>query len=109
MSSLKIIPVFFLFMVLTYLGIQFVEANRDDVVVTLGNWQSHPTSLGFVVITSCFCGMFFSATISLAELMRLYLQNNRLKRTIASLQSSQPQQALQANDVTPPKTSGRFT
>jgi|LakMenEpi03Aug12_release.lakeMendotaPanAssembly.Ray.scaffolds.fasta_scaffold183307_3 hypothetical protein len=109
MTGLKIIPIFFLLMVLTYMGIQFVEANRDEVVVTVGNWQSSPTSLGFVVITSCFCGMVFSAAISLAELLRLYVQNHRLKRKIKSIQSSQSPESSIPTDIVPPKTSGRFT
>jgi uncharacterized integral membrane protein len=112
MTGLKIIPAFFLLMVLTYFGIQFVEANRDEVMVTVGSWQSRPLALGFVVITSFFLGMVFSAALSISEVLRLHLNNHRMKRKIAELQnfsnasnsSNQP-----ATDIPSVKPSGRFT
>ncbi|NBX76950.1 MAG: LapA family protein [Proteobacteria bacterium] len=111
MTGLKIIPSFFLLMVLTYFGIQFVEANRDEVMVTLGSWQSRPMALGFVVITSFFVGMVFSAALSISEVLRLHLNNHRMKRKLAELQSfssasaSAPQSAT---DLPSAKPSGRF-
>jgi len=111
MTGLKIIPVFFLLMVLTYLGIQFVEANRDEVMVTVGNWQSRPVALGFVVITSFFIGMVFSAALSLSEVLRLHLNNHRLRRKVSDLQnfSNAPSPASSAaTDMPSVKPSGRF-
>lgn len=111
MTGLKFIPAFFLLMVLTYFGIQFVEANRDEVMVTVGNWQSRPLALGFVIITTFFLGMVFSAALSLAELLRLHLSNHRLRRRVSEFQS-QSQSGISPNpasDVVPPKATGRFT
>lgn len=109
MTGLKFIPAFFLLMVLTYFGIQFVEANRDEVFVTLGNWQSRPIALGFVVITSFFVGMVFSAALSLAEVLRLHITNHRLRRKVSELQSFAQTQTSPSSDVTNAKPSGRFT
>jgi len=110
MMGLKLIPAFFLLMVLTYFGIQFVEANRDEVMVTVGNWQSRPLALGFVVITTFFLGMVFSAALSLAELLRLHLSNHRLKRKINDLtqQTHMPSPSA-PSDIVAPKATGRFT
>jgi len=80
MKSLKLIPAFFLLMVLTYFGVQFVEANRDEVVVNLGSWSSRSVTLGFVILTSFFLGTLFSALLSATELLRLYVEMHRLKR-----------------------------
>jgi len=80
MKSLKLIPAFFLLMVLTYFGVQFVEANRDEVIVNLGSWSSRPVTLGFVILTSFFLGTLFSALLSATELLRLYVETHRLKR-----------------------------
>lgn len=112
MTGLKIIPAFFLLMVLTYFGIQFVEANRDEVMVTIGNWQSRPLALGFVIITSFFIGMVFSAALSLSEVLRLHLNNHRLKRKVADLQnyanSTASAPSTPATDISSVKPSGRF-
>lgn len=111
MTGLKIIPAFFLLMVLTYFGIQFVEANRDEVMVTLGSWQSRPLALGFVVITSFFVGMVFSAALSISEVLRLHLNNHRMKRKIAELQNfaqSASAGAPAPADISSAKPTGRF-
>jgi len=111
MTGLKIIPAFFLLMVLTYFGIQFVEANRDEVMVTVGSWQSRPLALGFVVITSFFLGMVFSAALSISEVLRLHLNNHRMKRKIAELQNfanSSTAGTQPATDISSAKPSGRF-
>jgi uncharacterized integral membrane protein len=109
MTGLKFIPAFFLLMVLTYFGIQFVEANRDEVFVTLGNWQSRPIALGFVVITSFFTGMVFSAALSLAEVLRLHVTNHRLRRKVSELQTFSQSQASSPSDLPNAKPTGRFT
>lgn len=111
MTGLKIIPAFFLLMVLTYFGIQFVEANRDEVMVTLGSWQSRPLAVGFVVITSFFLGMVFSAALSISEILRLHLHNHRMKRKIAELQNFTNSTAAGSpapTDISSAKPSGRF-
>jgi len=87
MKSLKLIPTFFLLMVLTYFGVQFVEANRDEVVVNLGSWSSRSITLGFVILTSFFLGTLFSALLSATELLRLYVETHRLKRKNSELLS----------------------
>ena len=119
MKSLKLIPIFFLLLVLTYFGVQFVEANRDEVFVTLGSWQSRPMSLGFVILTSFFFGSLFSALLSATELLRLYVETSRLKRKnqeLSSLSSravTEPEvhtaQAMSDSSTSIPKPTGRFS
>lgn len=103
MKGLKIIPAFFFLIVLTYFGVQFVEANREEVFVNLGNWQSRPVSLGFVLITSFFFGTLFSALLSATEMMRLYIENSRLKRKYSELQTlaSSKESTMDTGSLTP--------
>jgi len=110
MIGLKMIPAFFILMVMTYFGIQFVEANRDEVYVTVASWQSRPVALGFVVITSFFIGMVFTAALSLAEVLRLHVVNHRLRRKVSDLQSfTQTPSTPNPSDLTTTKASGRFS
>ena len=57
MKALKIIPVFVVLIVSTYGGMLFVEANRSEVVIQFGSYQSPAAALGFVVLTSILIGM----------------------------------------------------
>lgn len=119
MKSLKLIPIFFLLLILTYFGVQFVEANREEVYVNLGSWQSRPMSLGFVILTSFFFGSLFSAILSATEILRLYVEASRLKRknqelSIAFSKSSESEAGSStsiAGDNSPsvPKPTGRFS
>lgn len=80
MKALRIIPVFVLLIVSTYVGMLFVEANRQEVVISFGNYQSPATALGFVVLTSILIGMCISGLLCSIELFALYVQFKRLKR-----------------------------
>ncbi len=88
MKGLKIIPMFLGLMVLTYLGMQFVEANHDDVSISLGSYyQSLPMPLGFVVLTSILIGMIVCGVLCAVELLALYVHNRRLRRRVGLLEA----------------------
>ena len=80
MKGLKIIPVFVILLLCTYLGILFVEANRENVVVSFGKYQSTAMPLGLVILTSVLVGMVAAGAMCSIELIILMLQNRKLKR-----------------------------
>ena len=80
MKGLKIIPLFLVLLVCTYVGILFVEANRDEVTVRFGAYQAGPAALGLVVLTSILLGMLVAGILCSFELMVLVMQNRRLRR-----------------------------
>ena len=85
MKGLKIIPVFIILLLCTYLGILFVEANRENVVVSFGKYQSTAMPLGLVILTSVLVGMVAAGLLCSIELVILLMQNQRLKRRQARL------------------------
>ena len=101
---------------LTYLGVAFVELNREDVVVHFGvDRQSSPMALGFIILNSLLIGMIIAGVVTSVELLTLSVQNRRLKRKLAAelknssskLSKLEPQPP--STDVISPRTSGRFT
>lgn len=88
MRGLKIIPVFVILLLCTYLGILFVEANRENVVVSFGRYQSTAMPLGLVVLSSVLVGMVAAGALCSIELVILLLQNQKLKRRQAKLMDS---------------------
>jgi len=80
MKGLKIIPVFVVFLVLTYLGVLFVNANSDPVVVRLLRWESPPVALGLVLLTAVLIGMVAAGALCSIELILLALENRKLRR-----------------------------
>ena len=110
MRGLKIIPMFLLLIGLTYTGMLFVQANSEEVVVKMGNYQSPAIALGFVVMTSIFLGMIVCGVLCSVEMLGLYVQNRKLKKKIGGLSvANKPVTSAPANDVVSPKASGRFT
>lgn len=100
MKALRIIPVFILLIVLTYVGVLFVEANRQEVVISFGTVQSPPTALGFVVLTSALLGMCLSGVLCSIELFALFIQFKRLKRKMHAHQiDTEPFDASKALDA----------
>ncbi len=91
MKGLKIIPVFVILLLCTYLGILFVEANRENVVVSFGKYQSAAMPLGLVILTSVLVGMVAAGAMCSIELVILMLQNRKLKRRQARLNDLLPQ------------------
>jgi len=84
MKGLKIIPLFLLLTLFAYLGVLFVEANRDEVVINFANYQSPRTALGLVVLTSILIGMIISGFTCSIEMLALYVQNKKLKHKLSS-------------------------
>lgn len=82
MKALRIIPLFIILIVCTYLGMLFVEANRQEVVISFGKYQSPATALGFVVLTCILLGMCVAGALCSIELFGLYVQFKRLKRRV---------------------------
>ncbi len=119
MKGLKIIPFFLILILLTYMGMLFVEANREEVMIQFGRFQSPPAALGFVVLTSMLIGMVVAGLLCSIELMALYMQNRLLKRRIPRTTTEiTPDDSLEledtpiaeAKDVAPPaRSTGRFT
>ena len=85
MKGLKIIPLFLGLMILVFMGMKFVDANRDEVVVVFGKLQSPPTALGFVILTSALLGMVVFGSLCTIELLALYVQNRKLCSRLAQL------------------------
>lgn len=83
MKGLKIIPIFLVLILMAYVGMLFVEANRDEVVITFFGSQTPPVPLGFVVLTSALIGMLVAGVLCVLELTVLYLQNKSLRRRLA--------------------------
>ena len=79
MKALKIIPVFVVLILSTYVGMLFVEANRSEVIIQFGSYQSPAAALGFVVLTSMLIGMCLAGFLCSIELFALYVQFKRLK------------------------------
>ncbi len=82
MKGLKIIPMFLALIVLSYVGMLFVESNRDSVIIQFADYRTPPTALGFVVLTSMLMGMMISGVLCMVELLALIVQNKRLKRKL---------------------------
>lgn len=112
MSGLKIIPAFLILIVFTYLGLQFVEANREEVVISLGDWNSSPAAIGFVILTSALIGMLFCGALCSIEILGLYVQNRRLRRKLETYKSTarlESNSSAPASDIATRTSSGRFT
>lgn len=84
LKALRIIPLFVVLIVSTYLGMLFVEANRQEVVISFGNFQSPGAPLGFVVLTSILVGMCIAGLVCSVELFAIYVQFKRLQRKAKS-------------------------
>jgi uncharacterized integral membrane protein len=117
MKGLKIIPMFLILIILTYIGMLFVEANREEVSIQFGHYQSPPAALGFMVLTSMLVGMIVAGFLCSIELLALFMQNKNLKRRLpqSSSHSKTPSPTQindkkgETNDALPTRTSGRFT
>ncbi len=107
MKGLKIIPMFLILIVLSYFGIWFVEANRTEIVIHLGQREIPPTAIGFVVLTSILIGMVIAGFLCSIELLALYMQNRKLKRRVLSQLT--PKQDSAMDRELAPKPQGRFT
>ena len=111
MKGLKLIPLFLFLMIMVFIGMKFVDANREEVIINFGNYQSLPTSQGFVVLTSALIGMVVCGTLCSVEILALYVQNRKLRRKLAALaQATRAQLASQKsepNDIgLPPRQEG---
>ena len=127
MKGLKIIPVFLLLLVFTYIGVRFVEANREEVTVSFGTYQAGPAALGLVVLTSILLGMLIAGLFCSIELIMLVMQNRRLRRRGAAASPPQAtsktgptatplatpfppeEESEERNDFTEPRNTTRFT
>lgn len=90
MKGLKIIPMFVALLFFTYLGVVFVRYNSEEVVVRFWRSESPSTALGFVILTSILVGMVLAGILCSIELLFLYVQNQKLKRRLRSLEGPSP-------------------
>lgn len=104
MKGLKIIPIFLVLILLSYVGMLFVEANRDEVVITFFGSQTPAVPLGFVVLTSALIGMVVAGVLCVLELAVLYLQNKSLRRRLlgSDPRPSSPAPYLPRRESSPP-------
>lgn len=89
MRGLKIIPLFMGLMVLVYLGMRFVDANRSPVSVMFFGREAPQTPLGFVVLTSALVGMLACGLLCTVEILALHFKNRKLRIKIAQLAQMQ--------------------
>ncbi len=87
MKGLKIIPLFAIFLVLSYVGTLFVKANFVDVSVNVGFFKTPSAPVGLVVLTSVLLGMIIIGIICSFELFRLAYVNNKLNKKIKLLEN----------------------
>ncbi len=90
MRGLRIIPFLVVLLVLVYYGVGFVEANSEQVVLTIGPWSTAPTRLGFVVMTSTLLGVLVGATLASTQVVILYFQNRSLRKRVGVAQHAAP-------------------
>ncbi|MEZ4752227.1 MAG: LapA family protein [Bdellovibrionota bacterium] len=86
MRGLKIIPLFLVLIVFSYIGVIFVQNNPDEMVIRFFNhYESPPLALGFIILTSALVGMVVAGILCVLELVVLYLQNKSLRRKLEEL------------------------
>lgn len=83
MRALRILPLLVVLLFLVYLGVSFVEANQTQVSLSLGSYQTKPTRLGFVVMSSVLVGIFIGAVLAAAQIFLLSLQNRALRKRVS--------------------------
>ncbi len=98
MKGLKIIPFFLVLILLSYVGVLFVQLNPAEIsVVFFGGYESPPLAMGFVVLTSALVGMLLAGVLCLLELVVLYVQNKSLRRKLSAL--TKKHGVVEANDL----------
>lgn len=85
MKAMKLIIVFFIFMFLTYCGVLFVNANKQEVVVKFMGYESQQVAVGLVVLTSVLIGMISCAILCSIELISLYMQRSSLRKKVETM------------------------
>jgi|GEM_PF-2905165 len=89
MRGLKTIGVFIALIGLTYLGVTFVEANREEVILEIGKYRHGPSALGFVVMSSVLIGLVLGALLGSFEILSLLMQNQALKKRLRKFEQEQ--------------------
>ena len=85
---IKIIPMFIALIVLSFMGMLFVLANRDSVIINFGAKQTPPMALGLVVMTSMLLGMIVSGLLCSVEVLALFVQNKKLRKMLAQARAA---------------------
>jgi len=116
MKGVKIILGFLALMALSYIGMLFIQINRQEIALSFGVFTTEPMPLGFVALTCIFTGMVFVGLLSVYELVGLYITNRSLKKRVEELESQvsaaiapaveepvTPEPAPLPEEVTPPQ------
>lgn len=98
MKGLKIIPVFAVFLILSYIGTLFVKANFLEVSVNLGAFKTPPAPLGLVVLTSVLIGMIVVGAICSLELIYLSFSNKKLRKRLNFIEKESEQLKADVED-----------
>lgn len=90
MKGLKIIPMFLVLILLSFVGALFVERNPDPVAINFFRFITPPAKLGLVVLSSMMLGMIVAGLLCSVELLALFVQNKNLRRKLNALRPQTP-------------------
>ncbi len=82
MKGLRVIPMFLVLILFSYVGALFVEKNPDPVSINFLRFTTPPAKLGLVVLSSMMLGMIAAGLLCSIELLALFVQNKNLRRKI---------------------------
>jgi len=81
-KGLKVIPMFLILILFSYVGALFVERNPDPVSINFLRFVTPPAKLGLVVLSSMMLGMIAAGLLCSIELLALFVQNKNLRRKL---------------------------
>ena len=93
MKGFKFIALFSALILLSYFGVLFVEANREEVIIAFGRYRTAPAALGFVVMTSVLIGMVLGALLCSLEILYLFFRSQSLQRKLNKYEKTQAKAA----------------
>ena len=77
MKGLRVIPMFLVLILFSYVGALFVEKNPDPVSINFLRFTTPPAKLGLVVLSSMMLGMIAAGLLCSIELLALFVQNKK--------------------------------
>lgn len=89
MRGIKIIASFLALLGLAYLGVLFVEDNREEVILTIWTFKTKSMALGFLVMSTTLIGIVIGAGLGAIEIFTLILKNRRLSARLCQLEAYQ--------------------
>jgi len=87
MKGLRVIPMFLVLILFSYVGALFVERNPDPVSINFLRFVTPPAKLGLVVLSSLMLGMIAAGLLCSIELLALFVQNKNLRRKLNQMKA----------------------